>query len=665
MGVKNKVIIYADPYKLLYEKYGLPEDEEIKIELDAKNASIVYEEKAILEFFNNQLSDAKQHKSKWISEAMKYDPAFMLDPVEEYYKPYIRSLLSEGMYDQLSEKEQLEILALYDPVTWGELYLFKNHSGWKPRVSKLSLPYQSQIIRCKSKRQVVRAGRRLGKSLALVVKILHRAFTWTETKSKSTYSIVIFTPNQSQLNTIFKMMEVLIDNNKLLLDEIKEGGKIPTRKNPNPELEFKNGVTIKGFVSGSTAVRSSAADFLVLDEASFLGIEDVDAVIALIAENKDVELWISSTPKGLKDYFYERVHDQNFVSFHFPSDKFHPFWDKQMETELRSQYSEAGYQHEALAEFSADGEGVFQIPFIDAAKVDYNYEDQFYNPKWFYGIGVDWNDEANGTQIYVIGFDPERQKYRIVDKSAVSVEGWTQTTAVRRVKELNRKWHPVVIYLDYGHGATQEELLHEIGMRAQFNSVDRMLLKAKSINFSSAFEIRDPWTKQKVKKPAKPYLVNNAVRVIEGLNIEISSSDTVLIKQLEGYRIDHYTPNGIPVYAKDPKYGDHSLDAVMLGLLGFHREFSTLVKPKMKETVGTLAPSDPNKNTVTDPFFNHGQHDADRRLAIDKAKEKEEYLAAHGIDGRNAGLMGPRRNPSVGLGIVRQRTLPPRNSRSF
>ena len=580
-----------------------------------------------------QLDEAKKYKEKFIYNAMKLDPAFMVDPIKDYYM----HLIPDELLETLTDDEIQEIIAYYDPVTWAKKNLFVLYGGWEPRTSKNGFPYQAQLVRSISKRISARAGRRIGKTLSVAVRILHRAFTWRKTKNKGHYNIVIFTPNQTQIQVIFKMFEQLLEGNSKLLSMVglddKHRGKIPTRKTPNFILELTNGVTISGFVSGSTAIRGSAADMLVLDEASFLTSADTDAVTSLINEHQDVDLWVSSTPAGPKDYFYDRVTDPRFVSFYFPTDKYHPEWSLQMEADFKSQLTNVGYTTEVLANFIDDGQTVFQKDFVLQSLRDYSYDDC--SPKhtegWMYSMGIDWNDSANGTQIVVLGYNIKEKYYKIVDKSSVHIQGWTQTKAIQEIVRLNRKWLPEMIYTDYGFGAGQNERLHEIGLTAAPNSPDRKLLTSKVINFSSSIEVTDPWTKQKIKKPTKSYMINNAVRVFEGELINISKRDNLLIDQLIGYSIDRINPSGVPVYKPDPKVGDHILDALVLALFSFHMEYSSLTNPPMDPAASTL-------NVISKPIFPYNRKSSiptltatDMMLERDKAFEKEEEENAKAV----------------------------------
>ena len=647
----------GNPYKHFYKRHEqrlfeedkISRDGFVRVEPDAKEIKL-----RIIE----QIEEAKKSKYGYIAEAMVMDPAFMYDPVEDYYKKLIPKQIREA----LSEEEIMEIVEYYDPVTWAKNNLFVKYGGWEPRTSKNGFPYQGQMVRSVSKRIVTRAGRRIGKTASLAVRIMHKAFTWKPSKTKGHYNIVVFTPNQSQVNVIFKMIEELIDGNDELLNmcgrESKAKRKVPTRKSPQTSLELSNGVTITGYVSGSSSVRGSGANFLVLDEASFLTSDDTDSVIALINEDQDVELWVSSTPKGHKDYFYDRVHDKGFVGFYFPTDKFHPEWSLQMETDFRSQLTNSGYTFEVLAEFASDGATVFQHEFVQTARSEYIYAEQMPQDNWLYSMGVDWNDPENGTQIVIIGYDIKNKRYKIVDKAAVHIEKFTQTKAVELIVKFNNKWKCDFIYTDRGHG-TFIERVHEIGLYASPNTQARKLIHAKPIDFGSVIEVIDPWTKEKTKRRTKGYMVNNAVRVFENEFIDISNSDQLLLDQLAGYVIDKVSPNGEPSYGKDPKVGDHMLDAVMLALFAFHMEYSSLIKPVMSQSATSL--NVVNSSPLYTSNVNGLMSSMDIALQADKDREREEYEIANDI---HKGISIQKRGTPRGSMVTRRSQMFNKNKSS-
>jgi hypothetical protein len=158
----------------------------------------------------------------------------------------------------------------------------------------------------------------------------------------------------------------------------------------------------------------------------------------------------------------------------------------------------------------------------------------------------------------------------------------------------NAKWRPAFLYMDEGFGNTNIELLQKYGhdMMAKNLADPACALKDHLVryDFGSKVEIYDPVTQQPVKKDAKPFMVQNAVRRFEENTIKISAFDTALIRQLENYIIDHRTPTGRPTYGLiDKKIGDHRLDAFMLSLVAFKLEMSDFAKPHFSAKIALSA----------------------------------------------------------------------------
>jgi len=79
-------------------------------------------------------------------------------PAEHKYIPkqdMFLAQLAKQSGAPLPEAEIRDLTAIYDPVLWAEKYF-----GWKPRKSNKGEEYQANILRCSSKRKVLRCGRR-------------------------------------------------------------------------------------------------------------------------------------------------------------------------------------------------------------------------------------------------------------------------------------------------------------------------------------------------------------------------------------------------------------------------------------------------------------------------------------------------------------------------
>lgn len=469
----------------------------------------------------------------------------------------------------LTEGERQAALSLLDPVGWAEQVL-----NWSPRVSREGIPYQATMLRCDSKRTVSRCGRRIGKSDVMAIDMLYNATTKNDEK------ILVVCPQKSHAQVVYDRLMELIDKSQDLKTSLRRAV-----KTPYAEIEFHNGSILKLFTSGSksgsegASVRGQSATKIYLDEADYLQAGDHNAIGAILYSSPETTLWSSSTPTGRRERFYDQCHDSRFREFHYPSSVL-PFWNDQLEIDIRLDCgTEAGYHHEALAEFGEEVEGVYQNQYVDSSLVEYKYEDQKRMDGWIYCIGVDWNDTAIGTQICVVGFDPISGKYRVVAKHVVDRVGWTQIAAIEKIREVNNYWRCAHIYCDQGFGGVQIELLQQFGER-RLSEVgaehpDSKLRFVKGINSGGNLETRNIRTGITENKPAKPYMIENSVRYFEHGIIEVSKHDTELEQELLGYVVERRTQSGAPVYAQGNKrVGDHELDALVLALLAFTMEYT-------------------------------------------------------------------------------------------
>ena len=520
----------------------------------------------------------------------------------------------EELLQQFPKMDPEEIQELLDPVTWaaknldfhcldpdGEVWKRKNPEEYYDWVkkhpgesifgkSRYHRPYQAQMLRCKSRRKIFRAGRQIGKSMAIGVLILYHMVVKPGKAENDGFKIVLLAPYQSQIDVVFKIILDLLEQSPTLKNVIASNTKSPPRK-----LEFNNSSTIIGFTagtksgSGAASARGQAADMLLFDEGDYLAPADIDAAMSITTNYPNALVLMSSTPTGKRQKFYELAHSMGWKEFHFPS-YVNPLWNKAFEKTMRETLTSLGWIFEIEAGWGERLQGVFQNQYVDHAKAEYDYGDIVKSKEWTYMMGVDWNDEATGTNIGIVGHNPANGKYYLVDKAVVQREGWTQLSACQKMVEMNRLWRCSAVYVDKGFGATSIEVLHQIGFEALTDPKrgpghpDSIFRKVVAYDFGSKIETVDPWTKQKDRKDAKPFLVENAVRFFENLLVHYPASDKLLSDQLGGYIVERRTESGRPKYAAGEK-GDHLLDAFMLALVAFALETTALGKPRFSRTV--------------------------------------------------------------------------------
>ncbi len=520
--------------------------------------------------------------------------------------------IPQGVLQTIPPEDRETAQAMVDPVEWarhtldwhcfdpnGEIWKRKNPEEYNDWIethpgesilgnSRYHRPYQADMLRCSSKRKVFRIGRQVGKTETLVISMLFNLFTKPGVPIEEGFQIIVITPYQAQIDLIFTRMLELIRSSDITKNSLKRNVKAPIYT-----TELYNGSTIRGFTAGTKsggnaeAVRGQHGHMLVFDEADYLSSGDMDAALAIITNYPNATVWMSSTPSGKRERFYDACNSKRWKEFHYES-SVNPLWNPDMEADFREQLTELGYIHEIQADFGEQEQGVFQNTYVQRAKADYRYGDIAPSHEWTYTMGVDWNDVKHGTTINILGFDPRWKEFKIVTREVVSRANWNQTAAMQKIAELNRIWLPMAIYVDKGFGGTQVEMLQQFGHTSTMDKTKgpthpdaRLRHIITAYDFGSSQEVRDPFTKNIVKKHAKGFLVESCVRRFESGDIKFSEYDEGLEQQLLGYIIDHITPTGNPVYkAGNVAAGDHALDALMLSVVAFVLEASPLGKPQ-------------------------------------------------------------------------------------
>jgi intein/homing endonuclease len=433
-----------------------------------------------------------------------------------------------------------------------------------------------------------------GKTDTLVVQILYHLFVKPGKAENEGFTVILITPYQSQIDLIFKRLEELIKSNQDLQNSIKRNVKAP-----NYQIELWNGSIIKGFTAGTKsggnadAVRGNHGDYLIFDEGDYLAPKDIESALSVITNSPNAQVWMSSTPTGKHEKFYATCHSPLYREFHYTSHE-NPLWTTDLDQHFREQMTSIAYDHEVNANFGVQAEGVFQNTYIQLAKADFKYTSLPFDPNWIYTMGVDWNDIRNGTTIAVVGYSPTTNHFFMVDRAIVRKEGWTQLAACERIAEFNRIWNPVAIYVDKGYGSTQFEILKKFGYDSTLDPTkghghpdSKLKTIVHQYDFGSKVKIRDLFTQQEVEKPAKPFLVENAMRRFETKTFSFPESDKDLEAQLLGYIIDHISPTGTPTFkAGNAEAGDHLLDALMLAFVAFTLTKTPFGKPIMISKIG-------------------------------------------------------------------------------
>lgn len=473
--------------------------------------------------------------------------------------------------------------------------------------------------------------------------------------------ILVITPYKNQIELIFERLMAFISKSETLKGVIK------VTKNPM-RMKFNNGSIIKGFTSGAKSkgnadsVRGQMGNRIYLDEMDYLTKEDIDTIYVILQDYPDSYLWASSTPTGRRERFYEFCHSSYFREFYYPS-TVNPNWNERMEKEFRSIYGYGeAYNHEILADFGSQVEGVFKNEDIDVClttpsdekvedewKKDYLYSDLKWNKDHIYVMGVDWN-YAHGQHIVIVEWIPEWKKFRIFKREELRETENRYDYVVKKIIEYNKKYQPAFIYVDKGHGDPQIEDLRRYGIKNPAESYN-IMNKLKPIDFGSKIELKDPWTGEMSKKHMKPFIVNIGRRVVEQHNLIIPRCETEtsesLVAQMRAYRIERIGQDGRPIFSQG---NEHALIALMLALTGFMLEFTDLNKIEDNKTIlMTQSPIKVASNMHVDTRQNVPRTQKPSIPGVQK-REQGTLIKKVASLASSLGIKTPQLNAGIGIG---------------
>jgi len=245
-------------------------------------------------------------------------------------------------------------------------------------------PHQLEFLNCPAKTVCVASGRQIGKSTALAVLALYRAFV-----KKSL--VIIVSPSDNQSKLMLKKIKELLDNNRELL----KSSVIDDNKS---YIRLTNGSEIYSLVNNPQTVRGYSADLVICDECSFFPEETYRAVRYSIVAKPEAQIFCVSTPFNYDSWFKKLYDDgldptkDNVQSFHYTY-KSSPLIDMKWIEEQKDQVSEIEYRTEILGEWIPDSDAYFDPDLIMQQVRDYEMTaigTEWYDQKIELMGGIDW-----------------------------------------------------------------------------------------------------------------------------------------------------------------------------------------------------------------------------------------------------------------------------------
>ena len=138
--------------------------------------------------------------------------------------------------------------------------------------------------------------------------------------------------------------------------------------------------------------------------------------------------------------------------------------------------------------------------------------------------------------------------------------------------KLNNIYNPSWIFCDRGYGDYQLERIHIYGEDHPSTGLKN---KVVGWQFKQTIDIINPVTKELVKEPMKPFMVNQLKLSFERDRMILCPFDEILHKQLIDYVVEKITENGMPKYTSK---NEHFVDALGLAHLAFVLKFPDLTQ---------------------------------------------------------------------------------------
>lgn len=332
--------------------------------------------------------------------------------------------------------------------------------------------YQEEILRDKSWRIAIIAGRRSGKTFVTALKVIHFAYTNPNTTT------VVISSSMNQAGILYgHITEILKKSIPIVRNSII--------KQTRTKLELSNGSKILILPCGQKGktIRGHEAHLVVVDEAARVPDEVVDAFFPFLLTTEGTLIYLSSPPSVLSGFFYESVvpilykprwtSEQGFSVHWFPSDRSPYITEKILKDSLKVM-GWTRYQREIMARFVSGESSFFDITDINKQTLSNDIlldESDVMTGNVEYGgtlsVGVDWGRTQADTAIVIVEQMPDGDVYVRFIKT---FHGKKYTIVMNYLEKLVRQLNPKYLQVDIGHGQYQLDDLMDRGLNA--NGID-------------------------------------------------------------------------------------------------------------------------------------------------------------------------------------------------
>ncbi|MFA7331037.1 MAG: hypothetical protein WC326_08195 [Candidatus Delongbacteria bacterium] len=275
--------------------------------------------------------------------------------------------LRRPQQQKLSSDEMAFAQILLDPVAFAAAFLTQldGETGGQPMAL---WTHQQEDLRDMDPQIVHQDGRAVGKTVDIVVQVLHYGVTAQNGR------MLVTTPNDGHVNKIIEEVEAHLQNSEFLLEmvAIDPNGRHRITRKPYYQITFKSGTIIYFRPAGPTgkSVRGLHCDRVLVDEAAWYPEPAWRALRRVM--NRGGRMRAYSNPNGLRDTTYYKITQKGsgWKVYKWPSWIVPGSTNEYIEEEARfyGGRDSAGFQHEVAGEHGAPSYAAFNIRQFQACQ---------------------------------------------------------------------------------------------------------------------------------------------------------------------------------------------------------------------------------------------------------------------------------------------------------
>ncbi len=393
--------------------------------------------------------------------------------------------------------------------------LFSEHVIDMPCVS----PTEEKFLRSKTKRKIIKAGRRWGKTTMLAIATLHFIvveFPKIQKEYPNVNEVIMFGPSWEQCEIYIDALRDMYKCKNPFFDPM-----IKMTTNQVHQLMI-NGIKIIALsaTKNSQAIRGHGRNvgLVIRDEDAYIP-DELMKVIRPVRLSNSAPEWVGSTTAG-HNHFHKDYNSEVYESYSVTSYD-NKFLDPKDLEEEKMLLTSIEFGQEYMAEFMDDRFSVFPQVLIDAATEFNNKFIDKPEPNIEYFMGVDFGKKRDKTVILVGHLGEDNHVYVDFVKEVIyPIDGFFWKNTIKEIVSYVKLFRPTMIYADQtGMGdSPTEDLTHKLSEQ----KIDTFV---KGIDFT-----------RRVKN-GRQGLVNSLLIKFENREIHFPRSE-ILIRQLKNIRFE-------------------------------------------------------------------------------------------------------------------------------